>query len=413
MFSTEDSILPVFMVVHESPIDRAYQYLLVAAFFFLPITVLGNNIAIWLIVILWFFSGNYKEKFQKIKNHSLALASILFFLIHIFALIWTENLDWGLEIVRKMLPFLFVLPAFLTITRIENIKYYITAFLIAIAISEGLSYLIWLGIIEPFKYAFGIENPTPLMSHSSYNPFLAFAFYLVVNKLLFGGKMSQIERAVYTFFALTLTFNMFITAGRAGQVMFFAAIIVTALQYFKNSQVKAIFYSLILISSIAFTAYFTSPLFHERVTLVVDEIAQYDENRATKNTAMGLRIYFLMNTSELIKKSPILGVGTGDFPAEYKKINDIRSPDVRTTVQPHNMYMLVLAQLGILGLASLAWIFYLQFRIALSSSNQFVHHVGVAMPIFFLIIMWSDSYLLGHYTGNLFILFSSLIYSNR
>ena len=83
------------------------------------------------------------------------------------------------------------------------------------------------------------------------------------------------------------------------------------------------------------------------------------------------------------------------------------------TVQPHNMYLLILAQLGVLGLASLAWIFYLQFKIALSSSNQFVRHVGVAMPIFFLIIMWSDSYLLGHYTGNLFILFSSLIYSNR
>jgi len=404
------------MIVHESPIDRTYQYLLIAAFFFLPITVLGNNIAIWLIVILWFFSGNYKEKFQQIKNHSLALASILFFLIHIIALIWTENLDWGFEIVRKMLPFLFVLPAFLTISRIENAKYYITAFLIAIAISEGLSYLIWLGIIEPFGYAFGVENPTPLMSHSSYNPFLAFAFYLVVNKLLFGGKMSQLERVVYTFFAITMTFNMFITAGRAGQVMFFAAIIVTAIQYFKNSQVKAFFYSLILISSIAFTAYFTSPLFHERVTLVADEIVNYNEfqhSTLLNLSSMGLRYTFFKNTSELIKKSPILGVGTGDFPAEYKKINDIRSRLVRTTVQPHNMYLLVLAQLGILGLASLAWIFYLQFRIALSSSNQFVHHVGVAMPIFFLIIMWSDSYLLGHYTGNLFILFSSFIYSNR
>ena len=229
MFSTEDSILPVFMVVHESPIDRTYQYLLIAAFFFLPITVLGNNIAIWLIVILWFFSGNYKEKFQQIKNHSLALASILFFLVHCLALIWTENLDWGFEILRKMLPFLFVLPTFLAISRIENTKYYITAFLIAIAISESLSYSIWFGIIEPFKYAVSIENPTPLMSHTSYNPFLAFAFYLVVNKLLSGGKMSQLERAVYTFFALTMTFNMFITGGRAGQVMFFAAIIILAL----------------------------------------------------------------------------------------------------------------------------------------------------------------------------------------
>jgi len=407
------------MVVHESPIDRIYQYLLIAAFFFLPITVLGNNIAIWLIVILWFFSGNYKEKFQQIKNHSLALASILFFIIHFLALIWTENLDWGFEIMRKMLPFLLVLPVFLTIARIENTRYYITAFLIAIAISVGLSYLVWLGIIEPFKYAAGIENPVPLMSHTSYNPFLAFAFYLVVNKLLFGEKMSQLEKAVYTFFALTITFNMFITGGRAGQVMFFAAIIVLAFQYFKNSQVKAIMVSLILISFISVTAYFSSPLFQQRVNMVLNEIVQYNKGdslfvtSASKNTSMGFRITFLLNTSELIKKSPILGVGTGDFPTEYLKIHNIRDQDVTPTVQPHNMYMLILAQLGILGLASLAWIFYVQFKIALSSSNQFVHHVGVAMPIFFLIIMFSDSYLLGHYTGNLFILFSSFIYSNR
>ena len=418
------------MVVHESPIDRAYQYLLIAAIFFLPLTVLGNNIAIWLIVILWFFSGNYKEKFQRIKNHSLALASILFFLIHFVALIWTENLDWGFEILRKMLPFLFVLPVFLTISRKENTKYYIAAFLIAIAISESLSYLIWFGIIEPFKYAVSMENPTPLMSHTSYNPFLAFAFYLVVNKLLFGGKMSQLQRVVYTFFAFTMTFNMFITGGRAGQVMFFAAVIILAFQYFKNSQVKAIIVSSILISSITLIAYFSSPIFQQRVEMVYDEINYYvttpkpdaswdnykvEEREAiyNQNSSMGYRITFLVNTSELIKKSPILGVGTGDFPAEYEKINKIRTKYMMPTVQPHNMYMLIWAQLGIFGLASLAWMFYAQFKIALSSNNEFVSHVGVAMPIFFLIIMWSDSYLLGHYTGNLFILFSSIIYSNR
>ena len=103
----------------------------------------------------------------------------------------------------------------------------------AIVVSQGISYLIWFGIIEPFKYA-TIDNPTPLMSHISYNPFIAFALYLVLNKLLLGEKMSQIERAFYTFFALTMTFNMFITAGRAGQVMFFVALIVLAFQHFKN-----------------------------------------------------------------------------------------------------------------------------------------------------------------------------------
>ena len=397
------------MVTYHGPIDRSYQYLLIAALFLLPLTVLGNNIAIWLITIIWLCSGNYIEKFQKIKNNKLALASIAFFLIHLFGLLWTENLYWGLEILRKMLPFLLVLPIFLTITKKENSDYYIGAFLIAISISESLSYLIWLGIIEPFKYA-TVANPTPLMSHVSYNPFLAFAFYLVIDKLFSNSKLNAYMRSIYTFFAITMTVNMFITGGRAGQVMFFAAIILLALQHFKHSQIKALITSMLIIAFIFFTAYNTSTIFKDRFEDIRQHYIEYDEH---PNTSIGHRITFVVNSFELYKNSPLLGQGTGDFPNEYKKINSINSPAVRTTVQPHNMYMLILAQLGILGISALSWVFYQQFKIALTSKVQLVQHVGVAIPILFLIIMWSDSYLLGHYTGNLFILFSSFIYSKN
>ena len=45
--------------------------------------------------------------------------------------------------------------------------------------------------------------------------------------------------------------------------------------------------------------------------------------------------------------------------------------------------------------------------------NKLENHIGIAMPIFFLVIMFSDSYLLGHFTSNLFVLFSSFLYSNQ
>jgi len=411
------------MVIHENPIDRIYQYLLIAAFFFLPLTVVGNNIAIWLITLIWLFSGNYKAKLQKVISHKLAIASIIFFLVHVVALVWTENIYWGLEIIRKMLPFLLVLPVFLTISRIENSKYYIAAFLLAIFISESLSYMIWLGFIEPFGHASGgtlstdsygtvsgMSNPTPLMSHVSYNPFLAFGFYLVVNKILSAKEMKQSERVLYTFFAFTMAFNMFITGGRAGQVMFFVAIIVICFQYFKGSQVKAIITSVLVSVVILVSAYSYSDMFHNRVNSAFIDVANYEESRLT---SVGYRLTFLINSYELFKDSPLIGVGTGDFPAEYEKVNLASSPEVPATVQPHNMYMLVLSQLGIIGLISFLWIFFLQFQIALASKNILINHVGVAMPIFFLVIMWSDSYLLGHFTSNLFILFSSFIYSNR
>ena len=202
------------------------------------------------------------------------------------------------------------------------------------------------------------------MSHVSYNPFLAFAIYIVVNELISGEKISQYKRAIYTFFILTMTFNMFITGGRAGQIMFFVAIILLAFQYFKKSQIKAIYTSVGLIALISITSYNFSPVFHERIQMASHEIVNYDAN-SDLDTSIGLRINFLLNSWEIFNSSPLIGVGTGDFPDEYKVINAVNTPNATETSQPHNMYMLILTQLGLIGLISFLWMFYLQFKIFL------------------------------------------------
>ena len=397
------------MVVHSSPIDRIFQYLFIGSIFLLPLTVLGNNIFMWLTVLFWLFSGNYLNKFQEVKENKLALASIVFFFVHLLGLFWTEDLYWGLQMLRKMLTFLLVLPIFLTISRQENIKYYLMSFLIAIGISELLSYLVWFELIEPFGNA-TLMNPTPVMGHISYNPFLAFAIYLVLHQLLFEKYLSRLLRTVLTFFVITMIFSMFITGGRAGQVMFFASLIVLSFQFFRKSQVKASFMAIFLITVVAFSGYNYSPLFKNRIQQISYDLAAFTTN---PNTSVGHRIIFTKNTLDMIKSAPFIGVGTGDFPTEYDKVNLVNSPAVKSTVQPHNMYLYIQAQLGLLGLVSFFWIFYVQFRIAIASGNIFVRNVGVALPFLFLIIMLSDTYLLGHFTSNLFILFSSFIYSNR
>ena len=238
---------------------------------------------------------------------------MVFFCVHVIALLWTENISWGLEITKKILPFLIVLPILLTISRKENIKFYIGAFLLAISISELISYLIWFEIIEPFKYAKGATNPTALVSHISYNPLLAFAIYLVAHKLFLEKKPNLTERILYSFFLLTMSVNMFITGGRAGQVMFFAAIIILFFQYFRASKIKAIITSFILILVISTTAFNYSALFKNRVLLGVQDVMHFDGN---SNSSIGQRVTFAINSYELFKKSPLIGIGTGDFPDE-------------------------------------------------------------------------------------------------
>ena len=130
------------------------------------------------------------------------------------------------------------------------------------------------------------------------------------------------------------------------------------------------------------------------------------------SSSFGNRINFSLNSLQVFKQSPIIGVGTGDFPREYRKINEVNSPNLPNVTNPHNMYTLVLAQLGFIGLVSMLSIFYYQIKLSFNSSNKFIRDVGVTLPLMFLVLMLSDSYLLGHYTTLMYVFFSSFLYKD-
>ena len=389
-------------------LDKIYQLLLIILAFLLPLTVFGANLIIVIICVLWLFSGNYKSKFDQIISSKLMLASILFFCLHLAGLLWTDDLEWGLHIVHKMWYFIGLFPILYTLVQKDYIKYYISAYLIAISISEMISYLIWFELIQPFKYA-TVEDPTALMSHISYNPLLAIAIYIVYHEILYNTRISFIKRFIYCIFSISMTINMFITGGRAGQVMFFAMIAILIFQYFHTHKLKAALLTIIITLSIFFTAFQTSPIFESRALDVIDNITYYDLD---KNTSVGHRISFTINSWEIIQKNLLIGVGTGDFPTEYKLINNRNTPELDTVTNPHNMYVLILTQIGIIGLTSFLLIFYFQIRFALVAPNQFQRNLGLTLPLLFLLIMWSDSYLLGHYTSLLYIFLSSFLYKD-
>ena len=125
-------------------LDKTYQFLLIILAFLMPLTVFGGNLIIVIICILWLFSGNYKSKFFQIVSNKLMLASILFFCLHVFGLLWTEDLIWGRHIVHKMWYFIGLFPILFTIVKKDYIKYYITSFLLAITffIRCGCFYII-------------------------------------------------------------------------------------------------------------------------------------------------------------------------------------------------------------------------------------------------------------------------------
>jgi O-antigen ligase len=395
-------------MLHPIHMERVYKYLLIILAFLMPLTVSLANVVIVIICCLWLLSGEYKSKFREIFDSRILQASILFFFIHILGLLWTQDLSWGLHIVHKMWYFIGLFPILYTIVKKEHIKYYISSFLLAISFTEITSYLIWFELIEPFKNA-SVENPTPFMSHVSYNPILAFAIYLIMHEICFNKKLTNFIFALYGFFAFTMTINMFITGGRAGQVSFFIILSILLLQIFDKQRIRALLTIILVIPIIFFGAYKSSDLFQNRVNSAAVEMLNYSE---VKTTSVGLRLNFAINSWEIVKKNPILGVGTGDFPMEYKKINLINSPEAANTTNPHNMYTLVLVQFGLVGLVSMLSIIYLQIKFSLKSKDKFFKDVGYTLPVMFLVLMLSDSYLLGHYTSLMYVFFSAFLYKD-
>jgi O-antigen ligase len=113
------------------------------------------------------------------------------------------------------------------------------------------------------------------MDHISYNPFLAFAVYLLLHELLINKGLNTLRRYAYVIFAITMSVNMFITGGRAGHVMYFSMLVIVIFQYFEGRKIVAFFTALMVIPMVFFSAYQFSPLFKVRTDNAIHTVVDY------------------------------------------------------------------------------------------------------------------------------------------
>ena len=149
---------------------------------------------------------------------------------------------------------------------------------------------------------------------------------------------------------------MFITWGRSGYVVLGLGMAV--LLMWRTSPRRWIVVALGL-SLFGVIAFFVSPLIQQRVDSGIYEWIHEDES--TGHTPLGARRVFYRNTLEIVQKHWLLGVGTGGFRNAYAEhvTEKYEASDWRAepTGDPHNQYLAVLTEHGVIGLAVfLLWI---------------------------------------------------------
>ena len=387
-------------------LDKIRFFLIAIFTLSLPLSIAVNNISLVLILLYWIFFADKKETLYYIKNNPI-VAGVLFLYISLaISLLWSDSYSWGFSMLLKEKNLLF-LPILITLIKEEEREILIKLFILSMSISELISYGIKFGIIPPFLRA-TIYDPTPFMSHIFYNPFLTFTIYLLLF-YLFTSKENIFIKLISIFFIITMSINQFITGGRAGQVAFFALVVLAIFQFLKVN-LKSILIVFVGIPLIFALFYNSSTIFKQRVNLAISNIKTYNKN---PNTSVGKRLVYSKNTLCVIKKYPIFGAGIGDFPNEYEKCS---KKNHTTNIQiikhnPHNMYLFTLATGGVLSLFALLFTLFAQIKIGVSTSDKLAYPM-VALAVLYLIIMFSETYLLQHNSTAMFILFSAILFKN-
>ena len=383
--------------------ERACLWLPMLLAFFLPLSTSAVSVIACLILLCWLLEGRYTEKLREIGSSPLSLAIFVYAMVLIVGLCWTESLQDGLTVIRKQWK-VFVAPLLLTTIRWEWRQRYVAAFIAGVTVTMLVVSLDHFDLLQR-----GLSHEQ-LFFHTStvqlqYTPMLAFAVYLLAHQILWGRINGRWWWGLLAFTSL-LTVHLFTTMGRAGHCVFFALMTVLLFQYYRKTILKACLIAALLFPFVFLTAYHLSPVFQGRMDAVVENLRTYRDN---PNTSVGLRLHFWTISWEIIKQSPWVGVGTGDFASTYREMNASMSPSVPPTDNPHNQYILLTTQLGVLGLLSLLGLFFIHFRQAFRVMDGW-ERIRIAFPVFFMVIMCFESYLNLVGTGFLFSLMSAILF---
>lgn len=159
---------------------------------------------------------------------------------------------------------------------------------------------------------------------------------------------------------------------------------------------------------LAIAIYSISPRLQNRIGMVVSEF-QVWQTRQAKDTSTGDRLDFYYNTLQIVQQHPVFGVGTGGFPAAFAQ--QVQGKDVAQTRNPHNEYLMITAQAGVIGLALLLYFFYTQWRCAALLNTPFEQDAVRGLVLAYMANCAFNSALLDHSDGLFFAFMTSVLFA--
>jgi len=398
---------------------KIFNYLLVLLGFFLCISVFISDLIIFSILILWLIDANWKRKWKKIKSNNFSIAIIAFFTFYLLGLFWGDfNLDTWKWISKQSL--LLIIPVIIS-SEIKKkfISLAIISFLLGMFINSIISIGDFLDFWNISYHHYPNENVAiGFLDHFDHSVFLAFASIIIISSLLKLENTIKIN-SLYITVLLLFLISLFLSHGRAGQYVFLILLSLFFVVKFYKNYTYLILSFLLLSTGIALT-YSSSDIFQKRSNQLLKEAINFynllsysstnTEDNTVTDTAIGDRLTYIINYSRIANENLLFGCGTGNSLKEYNKFENKIFPNVLAR-PPHNNYLFILVEVGLFGL--LLWLnIFIQLFITFFKHDK-LDFLKLAFPLMFLIICFTDEYLVRHDPTLFFCFFTSLFCVNH
>ena len=312
---------------------------------------------------------------------------ILYYLLLIIGMFWTDNQIFGLSKIENKLSFILfpILFRFSKINLNRRTIFSILLFGLFISLlfyeSVGVYKSIYYPVVEHYSYLTGAKF-TVFMHRGYFSLYLIIGISVCIARIL-NKKKLIIHLLLYAFFTL----GLFQTLSKAGVLCFIVVhiiyIIHTIMNKWKTVKKKHIVF-LLAVSMIAILFSIKSVIVRiDKTIYALNHIKLEDNNSIESNQAR----LIMWNTSvKLIKDNFIYGTGTGDYNDELIKRNK-RYQNlgvVSSELNSHNQFLNTFVQLGLIGFLVLSAIFYSYFRIAFKNRDLLIVIIGVSFLLNFL-----------------------------
>jgi O-antigen ligase len=340
--------------------DTASRWMAVATAFSLVVSTALCTVTMLLFLAFWVASDHYREKLSQIQARPLALCSLALLTMLVIGVLYSAaTLPQALKTLSSYRELLY-LPLLLTAfddQKWQRRGYY--AFLIAMLLILTLSYakfLGWLPLGPPE------QEYTVFKGRIAHSLLMAYTIYLLAQHFVQEPHRRWLWGLLI---ALGLVNLLFMISGRTGYLVFFALTILFMYQYWHW---RGLFISGLLVVGVTTLAYHTSDPFQTRMGQMISDITE-DQPPGTV-TPGRLRLEFYANTLSLIARHPWLGGGTGSFVPEYAEL--VQEKHLYPTNNPHNEFLLITTQIGLVGLVLLLLLGYRQWRLSYALRPEFI-----------------------------------------